>query len=106
MPAPALFLFLAHPIGWVVGIALALLPAIVAFARGHRHPWVILVLNLFLWWTLVVWVGTLIWALAGRSREEAALAHGSYTGMISPDGRWTWDGRRWVPLSGPPPPPR
>ena len=105
MAPPALFFLAAHPIAWLILIAIALLPAIVAFSRGHRHPWVILLLNLFFGWTGVVWVGTLIWALLGRPRHELISAPGSYVGMVSPDGRWTWDGRRWVPLGGPPAPP-
>ena len=103
MAPPALFFLVAHPISFLILVAFALLPAIVAFARGHRHPWAILFLNLFLGWTGIVWLGTLIWAIAGRPRQE--LISGSYIGMVSPDGRWTWDGRRWVPLGGPTAPP-
>ena len=106
MAPPALFLLFAHPVLWLVLVAIGLLPAIIAFARGHRHPFVILFLNLFFSWTGIVWLGCLIWALLGRPGHE--LLHsgpGSYVGMVSPDGRWTWDGRRWVPLGGPPPPP-
>ena len=105
MAPPALFLLAVHPISFLIVVAIGLLPAIVAFARGHRHPWVILFLNLFFWWTLIAWPATLIWALVGRPRHEMVSGPGSYVGMVSPDGRWTWDGRRWVPLSGPPPRP-
>jgi len=105
MAPPALFFLVAHPISFLILVAFALLPAIVAFARGHRHPWVILLLNLFLGWTGIVWLGTLIWAIAGRPRQEMFQGSGSYIGMVSPDGRWTWDGRRWVPFGGPPAPP-
>ena len=105
MQPPALLLLIGHPILWLILLVIDLLPAIIAFARGHRHPWVILFLDLFLGWSGIVWLGCLIWALVGRPRPEIGGGAGSYVGMVSPDGRWTWDGRRWVPLGGPPRPP-
>jgi hypothetical protein len=100
----ALLLLGDHPILWLVWAAFSFLPVIVALARGHRHPWVILVVTVL--FPVVGWIGGLIWAMAGRPRQELSAPPGSFVGMISPDGRWRWDGRRWVPLSGPPPPPR
>ena len=38
------------------------LPAIVAAKRGHRQSTAILILNLFLGWTLIGWVAALVWA--------------------------------------------
>lgn len=40
-----------------------LLPAIVAKNRNHTQIIPILVLNILLGWTLIVWVGCLVWAL-------------------------------------------
>jgi hypothetical protein len=37
-------------------------PAIVASRRRHRNGIAILVLNIFLGWTLIGWVGALVWA--------------------------------------------
>lgn len=45
-------------------IALYFLPTILARRRGHRSPEAIFVLNLLLGWTLLGWVGALVWALA------------------------------------------
>ncbi len=39
------------------------IPSIVAFARRHHNAVPILFLNIFLGWTLIGWVGALIWAL-------------------------------------------
>jgi hypothetical protein len=39
------------------------LPAIIAFARSKRDAVSILVLNLFLGWTMIGWVIALVWAL-------------------------------------------
>jgi len=45
-----------------LSILLYLLPAIVAEQRKHQHRLPILVLNLCLGWTLLGWVGALVWA--------------------------------------------
>ncbi len=55
---------------WVIVMAVVMpigfLPSIIAFARGHVQKWLVFVLNLLLGWTGIVWVGVLIWAIAGR----------------------------------------
>jgi hypothetical protein len=43
------------------------IPAIVAFGRQHHNKGGILALNLFLGWTLICWIGALIWALTNQS---------------------------------------
>lgn len=43
-------------------LMLYFIPAIVAGCRYHRQTMAIFVLNLFLGWTLVGWVGALVWA--------------------------------------------
>lgn len=45
------------------GAVLYLLPTVVAFGGKKRNRAAILVLNLLLGWTLLGWVGALIWAL-------------------------------------------
>src|SRR5260370_6868323 len=39
-----------------------LLPSFVAAARGHRNGQAILLLNLFLGWTVLGWIVALVWA--------------------------------------------
>ncbi|MGP4114298.1 superinfection immunity protein [Streptomyces sp. 4N509B] len=51
----------------VVAAALYLLPTFVAFGRGVRNAGSVLVVNLFLGWTLVGWVVAL--AMAARSSD-------------------------------------
>ncbi len=46
--------------------ALGFLPTIIAFQRGHESRISILLLNLFLGWTVVGWIVALIWC-AGRT---------------------------------------
>ncbi|MDR3547700.1 MAG: superinfection immunity protein [Candidatus Pacebacteria bacterium] len=44
-------------------IALYFLPSIIGFARHKRNGGAIFALNLFLGWTCVGWVVSLVWAL-------------------------------------------
>ena len=58
--------FLPFGIGW--GFALILLvpyflPTIIAFARHKSSAAGIFILNFFLGWTLIGWVGALVWSL-------------------------------------------
>ena len=55
---PALFL---HFIGF--GFVMYFLPSIIALARSKRDTAAILLLNLFLGWTLIGWVVALVWAV-------------------------------------------
>lgn len=54
----------------MVGIIIALyfLPAIAA--RGKKFYDGILLLNLFFGWTLIGWVGALIWAVCSPEKEK------------------------------------
>lgn len=49
-------------------------PAIIGFARHHRHAWGILAVNLVTGWTMIGWVAALVWALTnpGPSTVPAA----------------------------------
>lgn len=44
------------------GFLMYFLPTIVAFARSKRDTTSILLLNLFLGWTLIGWIIALVWA--------------------------------------------
>ncbi|UVT17036.1 MAG: superinfection immunity protein [Nitrospira sp.] len=56
---------------YVVGTAfLYCIPSFVALGRGHRNCITILVVNLSLGWTVVGWVGALVWSLTSRQRER------------------------------------
>ena len=48
-------------IGYIMGIALYLLPSIIALAKRNRRTKVIL-FNIFLGWTIVMWIISLVWA--------------------------------------------
>jgi hypothetical protein len=44
------------------GFVMYFLPSIIALARNKRDTTAILLLNLFLGWTVIVWVVALVWA--------------------------------------------
>lgn len=48
-----------------------MLPLIVAFARNHRNTPAIGLLTIFLGWTLIGWVGALIWATLHQPQATA-----------------------------------
>jgi hypothetical protein len=49
--------------------ALYLVPSIVALRREHASRAGIVVLNVFLGWSLVAWVAALVWAACGEEGE-------------------------------------
>ncbi len=53
-------------------LLLYLIPSFVAAARNHDKRVVIFALNLVLGWTVIGWIGALIWSLT-RPRKEAAM---------------------------------
>lgn len=48
-------------------LSLYLLPFIIAKSRGMANRWSIFFLNLFLGWTLIGWVVSLCWSVAGTA---------------------------------------
>jgi hypothetical protein len=46
-----------------LGFLMYFLPTILAFARNKRDTTAILLLNLFLGWTMIGWVVALVWAV-------------------------------------------
>ncbi len=55
--------------GWIL-LSLYLLPALVAYMRGHHDRLAILFLDLLLGWTVIGWVIALIWSgTAVRARS-------------------------------------
>lgn len=56
---------------WLFVIAVCLLyffPTLIANWRKHRNENAILLLNLFFGWTVLGWIGSLIWAVTDNVR--------------------------------------
>ena len=47
----------------IVILTIYLLPAILAFARGHRNKHALAKFNIFGGWTIFGWITALVWAL-------------------------------------------
>jgi Superinfection immunity protein len=68
------------PFPWLVVLMWGyLLPTMIAHKRGHEHMLPICVLNLLLGWSLIGWVGALVWAAmpseeADRRAQAASVA--------------------------------
>jgi hypothetical protein len=61
---------------------LYLLPSLVAVFRGVRRSNGLVLLNLLLGWTVLGWIGALIWAVQAETRAEALEAR---TGVRHPE---------------------
>jgi len=62
-------------LGALVVIAISfgyLIPWGIAYARQHNQDMVILVINLLLGWTIIGWIGTLVWSLSPDVKHAAA----------------------------------
>lgn len=55
-------------------IPLYLLPSIIVIVRRHPQRIAIIALNVLLGWSLLGWVGALVWALAAPSVRDAGAA--------------------------------
>lgn len=56
----------------VVGVLAYFLPAIIAKRRKHVNAGAILVLDLFLGWTVLGWIGALVWAMTSNAQPGSA----------------------------------
>ena len=71
-------------------LAVSVLPAIIALKQNHRHKWAILALTMLGGWTIIGWIGALIWALKPNSAngdaslDDADTARGMADGQGSP----------------------
>lgn len=54
----------------LLGAVLYFLPSIVAFNRKHQNAGAILLLNIFLGWTFIGWVVSLVWSMTQVQQRE------------------------------------
>lgn len=55
----------------LIGVLAYFLPTIIAASRGHRNAAAIFMLNLFLGWTFLGWVVSLVWSFTDNVTERA-----------------------------------
>ncbi len=62
-----------HVMWWllmaVLGLFVYFVPSIISAARHHEHFLWILLLNIVLGWSGIVWVVLIVWAILGEKRE-------------------------------------
>ena len=59
----ALVIYFFAIILFIIAVGLYLLPSIIAIRAKRKNAAAIVVLNVFLGWTFLGWVGALIWSL-------------------------------------------
>ena len=67
--ASGILMMLVYCVMGIVALAFYFLPTIIAFRREHQNKGAIFVLNLLLGWSLLGWVGSLVWSLTAVSRQ-------------------------------------
>ncbi len=61
-------------LGTMFGLFIYLLPAFIAYQRRHANRHAILVINLFLGWSIIGWLGALIWsATSAKTKSTTAV---------------------------------
>lgn len=64
-----------------VGLFIYFTPCLVAMRREANADAAIIVLNIFLGWTVIGWVAALLWALSAETVEEARLRNVALNNM-------------------------
>ncbi len=70
--------YLPFGLGWGIILLLVVpyfIPTIIAFSRGKSSAAGVFILNFFLGWTLIGWVGALIWALSADNRTQTVIVN-------------------------------
>lgn len=56
----------------LIGIVVYIVPSIVASQRNHVNAGMVVLLDLLLGWTVVGWLGALVWSIGGDSISDTA----------------------------------
>ncbi len=54
----------------ILGLILYFIPSVIALTRNHRNKAPIVALNILLGWSILGWVGALVWALVNDQKTE------------------------------------
>ena len=59
---------------FIASIPFYFLPSILAYKKNHTNKTAILILNLFLGWTLIGWVGSLVWTFIESDNNTSKIS--------------------------------
>lgn len=62
-----------HGLITIITLAAYFLPALIALVRNHHNKMAIIVTNLLLGWTGIVWLVTLIWAFTNQKETRVVI---------------------------------
>ena len=54
----------------IISLVVYMIPAIIAFIRGHGSKWAITVVNFLFGWTFIGWIWAFIWSLTGNKPAQ------------------------------------
>jgi apolipoprotein N-acyltransferase len=57
----------------ILALAFYFIPGFIASSRDHQYSGIIWLVNIFAGWTGFVWLGLLVWAAIGDSKQEEKL---------------------------------
>jgi hypothetical protein len=63
---------------WALMLGVYLLPTLVAWVRDHRKLYAIAAMNVMLGWTILGWIGALIWALTAKEPLQQKKSSGHH----------------------------
>ena len=69
---------------FIILVALYFVPSIVAVSTAHPHVAGIVILNVFLGWTLAGWVGALVWSLVKPTPQQIVFTRIDVPGTPQP----------------------
>jgi hypothetical protein len=58
---------------FVVLLCLYFVPTIIAWVRGHHNKVAITALNIFLGWSVIGWVGAMVWSLLAAQPQGSVV---------------------------------
>lgn len=64
-------------IGVMIGLFIYLLPAFIAYERAHANRHAILLINLLFGWSVIGWIGSLVWSVTSSRTHATSSASSS-----------------------------
>lgn len=80
-------------LGTMFGLFFYLLPAFIAYQRWHANRHAILVINLFLGWSIIGWLGALIWSATSATTKSTAASVALIVGALAASSMLSADAR-------------